>query len=194
MNMIGRIEVITGPMFSGKTSELLTKMKRVEFSKRDYLLFKPHIDTRYSDNEVVSHNKNALKAHNVSNAKDILEICEKHQHIKNIGIDEIQFLNFQNPVSMVESLFHLKRKGYQIITACLDMDALGKPFPGIPELLAIADGIAKLKAVCFECGNDAGMSHRISTSTAQIEIGEKDKYEALCFSCWHLKNPEKDSQ
>jgi thymidine kinase len=187
--MSGKIEVITGPMFSGKTVDLIRKMDRFKYSKKEYILFKPKVDDRYSKDEVVSHNKNALSAYNVSTSDEILEICQRYPQITNIGLDEVQFLDEKNPEKFLPNIIKLRNAGYHIIAAGLDMDYLGNPFSFMPNLLAIADQVFKLKAVCFECGEDAGMSNRISKSKKIVQLGSEDKYSSLCFSCWIKVNP-----
>jgi thymidine kinase len=181
---MGKIEIITGPMFSGKTSSLIRMIIRFKLSKRGYVLFKPKMDDRYSNDEVVSHDQNSLSAVCIETSADILKFCEENQEIKNIGIDEIQFLNKDNPERMITDLIKLRNSGYHIIASGLDMDAMGSPFRFIPNLLAIADQVYKQKAVCFDCGEDAGFSHRTVKSTEQVQLGSQDKYKALCLDCW----------
>jgi thymidine kinase len=181
--MSGKIEVITGPMFSGKTVDLIRKMDRFKYSKKEYILFKPKVDDRYSKDE------NALSAYNVSTSDEILEICQRYPQITNIGLDEVQFLDEKNPEKFLPNIIKLRNAGYHIIAAGLDMDYLGNPFSFMPNLLAIADQVFKLKAVCFECGEDAGMSNRISKSKKIVQLGSEDKYSSLCFSCWIKVNP-----
>jgi len=179
---MGRIELICGPMFSGKTEELLRKVNRFKLSRKNVLLFKPKLDNRYSKSKVTSHNKNSCPAILVDTIDDIISYCEKYSETKVVAIDEIQFIKSNRPLYL--DLFSLKMKGYIIILSGLDMDYKGTPFPLIPEIMAIADNVLKLKAVCFICGEDASMSNRLSKKKDLIEIGAIDKYNALCFSCW----------
>ena len=185
---MGRIELICGPMFSGKTEELIRKINRFRYSKKQILLFKPKIDNRYSKSKITSHNKNKEPAHLVDTIDDIKRICEKFKDVKVIAVDEVQFIKSNRPLYL--DFLTLKSRGYEIILSGLDMDYRGIPFPLIPEIMAIADNVKKLKAVCFECGEDAGMSFRFSTEKEVIEIGAADKYSALCFSCWKRKNAD----
>ena len=187
--MSGKLEVICGSMFSGKTEELLRRMNRFKYSKKDYILFKTQIDNRYSEDKVVSHNKNELSACVVDSVDELLEVCKKNPHIKNVGIDEVQFLIKTTSIPIEEAVYKLKKEGYHILVAGLDMDAMGRPFGCLPFLLAIADSVYKLKAVCFDCGEDASMSHRMNNSKDIVQIGAADKYKALCPTCWVTQNP-----
>jgi len=186
----GSIQIICGPMFSGKTEELIRKLNRLHYAKTDFLLFKPRIDNRYDSDRVVSHGKLSLSAHVIENAYEILKICEKHPEIKHIGIDEIQFLPNTDPFNAFKLCFELKKRGYQIVASGLDMDYKGQPFPGMGELLCIADDIIKPKAVCFMCGEDAGMTSKLIDNEELIDVGTDDKYQSLCFKHW-LENSKK---
>lgn len=182
---MGRIEIICGPMFSGKTEELLRKINRFKYSKKEFLLFKPKIDVRYSKSKVTSHNKSKETAHLIDTIDDVKRICEKHKDIKIIAVDEVQFIKSNRPLYL--DFLTLKSKGYEIILSGLDMDYRGVPFPLIPEIMAIADEVIKLKAVCFDCGQDAGMSHKLLKEKEIVDIGANEKYKALCFKCWKNK-------
>lgn len=184
----GYLIVICGPMFSGKTEELLREVNRFRYSPVDnkYLLFKPEMDTRYSEDEVVSHNNKKNKAINISTPEEILEYCIKNSDIKNIAIDEIQFLDERSgKLSTVELCHQLKLMGKLIIVSGLDMNFKGEPFLFMGNLMAIANKIKKLHAYCSICGEKATMSYKLaSENDSEIDIGEKDKYEPRCFLHW----------
>jgi thymidine kinase len=145
----GSIEVITGPMFSGKTEELIRRVSRAEIAQIPYMLFKPMFDTRYSETEIVSHDNKKIGAKPVMNAKEILGLSVDADII---GIDEAQFFNDE----LVDTCVRLANSGVRVIIAGLDMDYLGKPFQPIPNLMSVADKVTKLKAICVESGEDAG--------------------------------------
>lgn len=176
-NNQGCIEVICGSMFSGKTEELLRRLKRVQFSTQDFLLVKPIVDNRYHENDVVSHQGNSIKAVSVSSAQEILTLW-KGQHV--IGIDEVQFFNGD----IVEVCTVLANKGVRVIVAGLDMDFLGNPFGAVPQLLSIAEYVTKVHAICVSCGSLAQYSHRTSSENDQVLLGAVEKYEPLCRSCY----------
>jgi thymidine kinase len=182
--MPGKIEMIVGGMYSGKSTEIIKRMNRFQYSKKGYVLFKPKMDDRYSKDDVVTHDKSSLTAISIDSTKEILKYCEEHPDIKNLGIDEIQFLNDKNPEDALIDLTFLRKLGYHIIASGLDMDAMGQPFGFVPQLLAIADEVHKQKAVCFDCGADAGMTHRTSESKEIVQLGSKDRYKAVCVDCW----------
>ncbi len=174
----GWIELICGSMFSGKTEELIRRLKRVEFAQQKLILFKPNIDNRYSESEVVSHKGSSLKARVVNNSKDILKIWTNE---KVVAIDEIQFFDSD----IVEVCNELAQNGVRVILAGLDMDYLGKPFGPIASLLCIAEYVTKVHAICVSCGNLAHYSHRITADTGQVLVGATEKYEPLCRSCYN---------
>ncbi len=174
----GWIELICGSMFSGKTEELIRRLKRVEFAQQKLILFKPNIDNRYSESEVVSHKGSSLKARVVNNSKDILKIWSNE---KVVAIDEIQFFDSD----IVEVCNELAQNGVRVILAGLDMDYLGKPFGPIASLLCIAEYVTKVHAICVSCGNLAHYSHRITADTGQVLVGATEKYEPLCRSCYN---------
>lgn len=188
----GKIEIFCGPMYSGKTEEVLRRLERLYHAKINYAVFKLKKDARYSEDRVVSHAKKGVEAVNVETALDILTYCNKNPDIKHIAIDEIQFLPVHDsetgqplPFNAFKLCKDLKHRGYTIYASGLDMDFKGDPFGIMPQLLAIADEIHKLKAVCFRCGAmDASFSGKLSDSDAIEDIGEKDKYEALCYTHW----------
>ncbi len=184
--MMERIEVICGPMFSGKTEELIRRLKRLKYSRTNFLLIKPKIDNRYSEIEVVTHERVSLSAHSVDNAEQILEVCEQNPETKVVAIDESQFFlrKEQEGRNLVEVCQLLKENGYRVILNGLDMDFMGNPFGLMPELMAIADDITKLRSVCVVCGGDATMTYRQDPSEDQVQLGSTDKYQARCFPHW----------
>ncbi len=172
----GWIEVICGSMFSGKTEELIRRLKRVKIANLKAEIFKPAIDKRYDEIKIVSHDTNFIQSTPVASAKDILSLA---QDADVVGIDEAQFFD-EEIVSVCEQL---ALKGIRVIVAGLDMDYSGKPFAQIPNLLAIADYITKLHAICVKCGNIANISYRKNSESGQILIGEKEVYEPRCRNC-----------
>ena len=173
----GRIEVVCGSMFSGKTEELIRRMRRAEFAKQRVEMFKPSIDTRYSDEEVVSHDKHSIPCTPVDSSASILLMAS---NIDVAGIDEAQFLDENLPNVCNE----LANKGVRVIVAGLDMDFLGKPFGPIPALCAIADDVTKVHAICVKCGSLAYVSHRLTDENNLVLLGETNKYEPLCRDCY----------
>jgi thymidine kinase len=173
----GWIEVVCGSMFSGKTEELIRRLKRARIANLSVGIFKPSIDTRYHAESIVSHNENMIDATPVLTS---LEILEKSVDFEVIGLDETQFFD-QDIVIVCEKLADL---GKRVIVAGLDMDYTGKPFGKMPELLAIANYVTKLHAICMQCGGTASYSYRITTNQDQVVLGEKDHYEARCRNCF----------
>ncbi|GAB3347465.1 thymidine kinase [Arachidicoccus ginsenosidivorans] len=173
----GWIEVICGSMFSGKTEELIRRLKRVQIAHLKAEVFKPAIDTRYSETDVVSHDENTIQSTPVDSAQHILLLA---QDADVIGLDEAQF--FDPEIVHVCEL--LAAKGVRVIVAGLDMDFKGKPFGPMPQLLAIADYITKLHAICVKCGNIASISYRTAGGSAQVLLGEKQQYEPRCRKCY----------
>ena len=174
----GRIEVICGSMFSGKTEELIRRMKRAQFARQKVEIFKPAIDTRYSIEEVVSHDSNSIASTPVDSSASILLLSTD---IEVVGIDEAQFFD----ESIVEVVQTLANKGVRVIIAGLDTDFLGKPFGPMPALMAVAEDIQKVHAICVRCGSPANHSHRLSKSEELVLLGEKDEYEPLCRHCYN---------
>lgn len=174
----GSVEVICGSMFSGKTEELIRRLRRARFANQQIAIFKPQIDTRYSEEDVVSHDSNSIKATPVKSPSQILEMG---QGIKVVGIDEAQF--FDN--SIIEVVRFLANHGTRVIIAGLDMDYLGKPFGPMPELMAMAEDVQKVHAICVKCGNLANHSHRLAKSHKLVLLGETDSYEPLCRECFN---------
>jgi len=174
----GWIEVICGSMFSGKTEELIRRLKRAKIANLKVEIFKPAIDVRYDETAVVSHDANSIQSTPIDNSQTILLLAND---VDIVGIDEAQF--FDDEITTVCE--RLAVKGVRVIVAGLDMDYLGKPFGQMPKLLAIADFITKLHAICMSCGNVANISHRKSSQEGQVLLGEKDIYEPLCRKCYN---------
>jgi thymidine kinase len=173
----GSIEVIAGSMFSGKTEELIRRLKRAKIARLKVEIFKPAIDTRYSLAEVVSHDENSILSTPVESSGNIMLLSGD---VDVIGIDEAQF--FDN--GLIDVSIALANMGIRVIIAGLDMDFKGKPFGPIPGLMAVADHITKVHAICMRCGDVAQFSHRLSTADKLVLLGEKDEYEPLCRSCF----------
>lgn len=174
----GSIEVIAGSMFSGKTEELIRRLKRAKIARLKVEIFKPAIDTRYSVAEVVSHDENSILSTPVEYSGNILLLAGD---VDVIGIDEAQF--FDN--GLIDVCIQLANMGIRVIIAGLDMDFKGKPFGPIPGLMAVADYITKVHAICMHCGDVAQFSHRLSKADKLVLLGEKDEYEPLCRSCFN---------
>src|SRR5918993_2773618 len=172
----GWIEVICGSMFSGKTEELIRRLKRVKIANLSVEIFKPKIDIRYHEQQIISHDENAIISTPIENSQTILLLA---QNVDVIGIDEAQFFDAQLP----DVCDQLALKGIRVIVAGLDMDYTGKPFGQMPNLLAIADYITKLHAICVICGNIANISYRKALNEGQVLLGEKDLYEPRCRYC-----------
>ena len=177
----GWIEVICGSMFSGKTEELIRRLKRAKIANQKVEIFKPTLDTRYDEAKVVSHDANSVLSTPVESASKILDLVEG---VNVVGIDEAQFFDAQ----LTEVCQQLALQGIRIIVAGLDMDYKGQPFGPIPQLLAVAEYITKVHAICQHCGNLATHSYRLSTEGGQVVLGEKDLYEARCRTCYHMGN------
>ena len=174
----GCIEVICGSMFSGKTEELIRRLKRAQFAKQKIATFKPTIDKRYSDLDVVSHDSHSISCTPIKSPSRMLQIDDD---VQVVGVDEAQFFD----ESLIEVAQTLANRGVRVICAGLDTDYLGKPFGPIPGLLAIAEDVQKVHASCVRCGNLANHSHRLSQSKKLVVLGEKDVYEPLCRECYN---------
>jgi thymidine kinase len=174
----GWIEVICGSMFSGKTEELIRRLKRAENARLNVEIFKPLIDTRYSEEEVVSHNSSTIRSTPVSSSGNILLLTGD---VDVIGIDEAQFFDD----GLVEVCNKIANSGVRVIVAGLDMDFRGKPFGPIPSLLASAEYITKVHAICMRCGSLAQHSFRKTKNEKLVVLGEKDEYEPLCRKCFN---------
>lgn len=197
----GVIEVICGPMFSGKTSELIRRLERLTFADKKFMLFKPSIDTRYSETDVVSHTKKALKCIAVNQASDILIKAQMLSDIKIIAIDEVQFFERNEQINIFDVCVSLKNDGYLVIVNGLDMDCEGKNFGMMGELMGVADNVQKLKAVCMVpgCGQDAGMSFKYSLKKNNmkdnvVELGESEAYESRCHTHWKQGQEQRDTK
>ena len=177
----GRIEVICGSMFSGKTEELIRRMKRAKFAKQKVEIFKPSIDIRYSDEDVVSHDHNSITSTPIDSSASILLLSSD---IDVVGIDEAQFLDQHLP----EVCNELAYRGVRVIVAGLDMDYKGVPFGPIPSLCAIADDVTKVHAICVRCGALAYVSHRLVDNDKRVLLGETGEYEPLCRECYQEEN------
>lgn len=173
----GWIEVIAGCMFSGKTEELIRRMRRAQIARQKVMIFKPRIDNRYSSDHIVSHSEQSLISTVVETPEEILELSADAQVI---GIDEGQFFN----AKLVDVCEHLANEGKRVIVAGLDQDYRGKPFEPMPQLLAVAEYITKTLAICVVCGNPADRTQRTSDSHERVVVGAKDVYEARCRHCF----------
>jgi thymidine kinase len=184
---IGSIEVVAGSMFSGKTEELIRRLKRAKIAKQKVEIYKPMTDVRYSETEVVSHDENSINSTPVENSSTILLLTG---NVDVVGIDEAQFFD----TGLIEVVTKLANNGIRVIVAGLDMDFKGVPFGPIPGLMAVADHITKVHAICVRCGNIAQFSHRKSEKDQVVLLGEKDIYEPLCRSCYREANDKSPSQ
>ena len=183
----GCIEVICGSMFSGKTEELIRRLKRAQFANQKIAIFKPSIDVRYSEVEVVYHDLHSIKSTPITDAKFMLDIPED---IQVVGIDEAQFFD-ENIVDVCQTLAN---RGVRVIIAGLDTDFLGKPFGPMPSLMSVAEDVQKVHAICVKCGNLANHSHRLSKNENLVVLGEKDVYEPLCRECYNKAIAEEQSK
>ena len=174
---IGWIEVVCGPMFSGKTSELIRRIERCVYARQRVEIFKPSVDTRYAEEEIVTHSRMRLQAKPVRSAVEILERSDSASEV--VGIDEAQFFDG----TLVEVVEELAARGKRVIVAGLDQDFRGEPFEPIPQLMAIAEFVSKQLAICMVCGNPAGRSQRMVSSTSQVVLGAEEAYEARCRRC-----------
>ncbi len=174
---IGWIEVIAGCMFSGKTEELIRRIRRAQIAKQKVAIFKPKIDNRYSSDHIVSHSESRLLSTVVERSAEILELAKDAQVV---GIDEAQFFD----IGIVDVAERLANDGKRVVIAGLDQDYRGKPFEPIPQLLAIAEYITKTLAICVVCGNPADRTQRTTVSSERVLVGAKDSYEARCRRCF----------
>ena len=174
----GRIEVICGSMFSGKTEELIRRLKRAKFARQRVEIYKPAINIRYSEEDVVSHDSNSISSTPIESSASILLFSSD---IDVVGIDEAQFFD----KGLVDVCSKLADSGVRVIIAGLDMDYKGVPFGPMPDLCAIADEVTKVHAICVKCGQLAYISHRIVKNDKRVLLGEKDEYEPLCRECYN---------
>lgn len=177
----GWIEVICGSMFSGKTEELIRRLKRAKIANQRVEIFKPQLDTRYDNARVVSHDANSILSTPIDHSSKLLSLAQGYEVI---GIDEAQFFD----VDLADVCQELALQGVRIIVAGLDMDYRGKPFGPMPALLAVAEYITKVHAICPHCGNLATHSYRLSADSSDILLGEKDIYEPRCRTCYNMGN------
>ncbi len=185
---MGWIEVVCGSMFSGKTEELIRRLRRAQIAKLKVQVFKPIIDSRYSADHIASHSSQKLLAKAVRSAQEILDSVEKDAQV--VGIDEAQFFN----QDLVDVCQKLANRGLRVIVAGLDQDYRGVPFEPIPQLLAIAEYITKNNAICVVCGNPASRSQRIIPEGDRVVVGAQEAYEARCRICFDPQLPEKIKQ
>ncbi|MBL1215820.1 MAG: thymidine kinase [Ignavibacteriae bacterium] len=179
----GWIEVIAGCMFSGKTEELIRRLRRAMIAKLKVRIFKPIIDTRYSSNKIVSHSEQALPSTLVDSPHEILDLAEDAQVV---GIDEAQFFNGD----LADVCNELANRGKRVIVAGLDQDYTGVPFEPIPHLLAVSEYITKTLAICVVCGNPADKTQRKTASSERVLVGAADSYEARCRKCHYIPQSE----
>jgi thymidine kinase len=178
----GHIELICGSMFSGKTEELIRRLNRAKLAKLNVEIFKPSVDKRYHEFDVVSHNENSIRSTPVNFAGDILLLTS---NCDVVGIDETQF--FDEDIVRIAQI--LANQGKRIILAGLDMDFEGRPFGPMPLLMATAEFVTKVHAICMQCGDLAAFSHRLSSEKEKVVLGEKESYEARCRKCFLEGNP-----
>ena len=174
----GSIEVICGSMFSGKTEELIRRMKRAQFAKQKVEIYKPCIDVRYSEKEVVSHDSHSIPSTPIDSPASMLQLSSD---VEVVGIDEAQFFDD----SIIEAVQTLANRGVRVIIAGLDTDFMGKPFGPMPALMAVAEQVQKVHAICVKCGSPANHSHRLSKNDQLVVLGETDIYEPLCRHCYN---------
>ena len=174
---LGWIEVICGCMFSGKSEELIRRLRRALIARQKVAIFKPKVDNRYSKNHIVSHSELKIPSMVVNDAREILE-ASLESHV--VGIDEAQFFD----ENLIETCHKLANMGKRVIVAGLDMDYRGVPFEPIPQLLAVAEYITKIQAICVQCGNPASYTYRTTTDTDRVVVGAQNIYEARCRNCY----------
>ena len=174
----GSIEVICGSMFSGKTEELIRRMKRAQFAKQKVEIYKPCIDVRYSEDEVVSHDSHSIPSTPIDSPASMLLLSSD---VEVVGIDEAQFFDD----TIIEVVQTLANRGVRVIIAGLDTDFMGKPFGPMPALMAVAEEVQKVHAICVKCGSPANHSHRLSENDQLVVLGETDIYEPLCRHCYN---------
>ncbi|MFQ5599888.1 MAG: thymidine kinase [Candidatus Krumholzibacteriia bacterium] len=174
----GWIEVIAGSMFSGKSEELIRRLRRAQIARQNVQVFKPTIDNRFSEEEVVSHSDQRIRSERITRAGDILERLKPDTQV--VGIDEAQFLD----PDLVEVCERLADSGVRVVVAGLDQDFRGQPFEPVPQLLAVAEYITKTRAICVKCGQPALRSQRITESTERVVVGAADAYEPRCRACY----------
>ena len=177
----GWIEVICGTMFSGKTEDLIRRLKRAKIANQKVEIFKPKVDKRYDDSKVISHDANSILSTPLDHSSQLLDLTEG---VSVVGIDEAQFFDPALP----DNCQRLALRGIRVIVAGLDMDFRGQPFGPMPQLLAVSEYITKVHAICQHCGNLATHSYRLSADEKTVVLGEKDLYEPRCRTCYHMGN------
>jgi thymidine kinase len=182
----GWIEAICGPMFSGKSDELIRRLRRATIARKRVQVFKPAVDTRYSENHIVTHDNERMTSEPVSTAEEILERLDWRTQV--VGIDEANFFD----AKLVEVAGEAADSGKQVIIAGLDTDYMGRPFPPMPDLLAVAESITKMLAICIRCGNPAKHTQRLVESEDLILVGASDAYEARCRRCFEPGIPRQE--
>jgi thymidine kinase len=175
---VGWIEVICGPMFSGKTEELIRRLKRAQYARQNLQIFKPQIDDRYDADSIVSHSQQALPSHPVADVAQMRD--ELDAHVKVIGIDEVQFFD----LDVIDFCNDMANKQCRVVVAGLDQDYRAEPFGPMPQLLAAAEYVTKLHAICVKCGNPAHRSYRLASNPQQVLVGSGERYEARCRRCF----------
>ena len=183
----GSIEVVCGSMFSGKTEELIRRLKRAQFAGQAIAIFKPAVDNRYSDVEVVSHDFHKISSTPIKDPADMLKVSSD---VQVVGVDEAQFFD----ESLVDVCQALANRGIRVIVAGLDTDFLGAPFGPMPRLMAVAEDVQKVHAICVKCGALANHSHRLSKSEDLVLLGEKDVYEPLCRDCYNAARAREEQE
>lgn len=184
----GWIEVICGSMFSGKTEELLRRIRRATFANQKVELFKPAVDVRYDENDVVSHDASSMVSTPVQNSSEIL-LYVNMESVEVVGIDEVQFFDD----GIISVCNQLADSGIRVIVAGLDMDFQRNPFGPMPGLLSIAEYVSKVHAICTHCGDLAQYSHRLVANDRQVMLGEKDSYEPLCRHCYNEMKKQREN-
>jgi thymidine kinase len=179
----GWIEVVCGSMFSGKTEELIRRLKRAQFARQRVEIFKPEVDRRYDDTAVVSHDSNSIPSTPVPASSNILLMADS---VDVVGIDEAQFFD----MGLVQVCNQLAASGVRVIVAGLDMDFRGKPFGPMAELLATAEYVTKVHAICMQCGDLAHHSHRLDADERLVKLGERESYEPLCRACFNRRHSQ----
>lgn len=177
----GWLEVVCGSMFSGKTEELIRRLKRAEIAQMNVAIFKPKIDVRYDKKAVVSHDENKIDSIPIENPMDILDLAK---NMDVVGIDEVQFFSDE----IIQVCNTLANNGTRVVVAGLDMDFEGHPFHPMPSLMSVAEYVTKVHAICMGCGDVAQYSNRITEGNLQVMLGEKDDYQALCRTCFNIAN------
>jgi len=183
----GRIEVVCGSMFSGKTEELIRRLRRAQFARQKVEIYKPAIDVRYSEEDVVSHDQHHILSTPIDSSASILLLSSD---IDVVGIDEAQFFD----MGLVDVCNELANRGVRVIVAGLDMDFKGVPFGPMPALCAIADDVTKVHAICVRCGNLAYVSHRKVAAEQRVLLGETTEYEPLCRECYQKAIQEENER